>query len=313
MINLTHPAVCDLAYSCFSPDLISDYPRIDDNIAPSQCRIALTAHRQAWLHHLDRHPEPLLAALKQLNSHRLGLYFEALWQFFIREDDQLELIANNVPVRSGKQTLGEFDVIYRDLDTAQFVHLELTYKFYLQEPGQAHPAIDGHYHHWLGPNTGDRLDLRLARLLQHQIRLTDTEHGRLLWQELTGESQCEHREIAFKGRVFYTDPSKNHTQFNPHHLAGSRQNLSAISSTLAATPESRWVVLNKTQWIRPIKKTHCTVPALELKQYLHSHFCNSNSPLLVARLRADNDGLGETERCFITSDYWPLPTISSRA
>ena len=161
-------AVRDLAHACFGHNLLNQFDGLGNtfNDKPSNAEIrspdiALTEERLAWLQYLDRRPNSLHAHLDALKTRRLGMYFEALWQFFIQHDSQLELIAHNVAVVDGGRTLGEFDILYRDIHSNEGAHLELAVKFFLNQQldSNASPALD----QWLGPNTNDRLDKKQHR------------------------------------------------------------------------------------------------------------------------------------------------------
>jgi hypothetical protein len=71
----------------------------------------------------------LLEGLARLSSRRLGLYYEALWQFALRQAPGIELLAANLAIRDGGHTLGELDMLLRDRDGVH--HLELAIKLYL--------------------------------------------------------------------------------------------------------------------------------------------------------------------------------------
>ena len=128
--------VRDLAWSCFAPPLIRvQQAAPDSNVR--DCTPELSAQRRQWLEHLDRDPSALLEYLATRSSRRLGIYFESLWQFFLREDPDFELVAHNLPVHDGTRTLGEFDCIYFCKTRERFIHLELAAKFFLYCPPAA--------------------------------------------------------------------------------------------------------------------------------------------------------------------------------
>ena len=157
--ELVTPEVRDLAWACFGPDLLAENQRPG---WPADGHLPLSEARADRLRQLDRAPSPLLSFLGQRSGGRLGLYFEALWHFFLARDPDVELLAHNLPVKDATRTIGEFDLLYRDLPRERCVHLELAVKYYLGAPGSDQ---------WIGPNQADRLDLKLDRLLQHQTRL----------------------------------------------------------------------------------------------------------------------------------------------
>jgi len=79
-------AVRDLAWACFSPPLLRASKLPGSGVDVVDCQPRLTSSRLDWLAQLDIDPQPLLAHLARNSSHRLGVYFEKLWHFFLRED-----------------------------------------------------------------------------------------------------------------------------------------------------------------------------------------------------------------------------------
>ena len=78
--------VRDLAWSCFSERLMHVDSLASYSSEISDCHFTLTQDRRAWLAELDANPAPLIDALGGKPPKRLGLYFEALWQFFLQQD-----------------------------------------------------------------------------------------------------------------------------------------------------------------------------------------------------------------------------------
>ncbi len=158
------------------------------------------------------------------NNHLLGIYYETLWQFILDQSENTTLTANNLQVQGDHGTLGEFDLIYQH--QGQYIHRELALKFYLgiatgehkqnpqvQKSGQISP-----WNHWVGPGLKDRLDRKLQRLSQHQIRLGKTNEGEEALYRLGIRNIT--REILIQGILFY--PIEGHCpppEFShPDHL-----------------------------------------------------------------------------------------------
>ncbi|RLQ22406.1 DUF1853 family protein [Seongchinamella sediminis] len=279
--------VRDLAWSCFSPPLF-DADLLPAGESPGNCHFALTAARRRWLRQLDAQPAELLQFIASANSRRLGLYFESLWQFFLRSDPQVELLASNLPVRAEGRTLGEFDLIYFCHQRQRAIHLELALKFYLCAPGR-----DGsEWRHWLGPNSHDRLDLKLGRMLQHQVRLSEQAPAREVLARLGAESPL--RELAVRGRLYRqygarggTPPGCNNSQ--PMHLWTHAGNARAILANSTA------VRLARRQWLAPLHPVSGTgEPAWPAEQ--------SGRARQFALLDASGC---EQQRLFVVADDWP--------
>lgn len=254
----------------------------------------LNRRRAAWLQALDAEPAPLHEYLdRHCRSPRLGLVFEALWHFFLEEDPQTELLAHNLPVRNGGQTLGEFDVLYYCHHRRAVFHLELAVKFYLATDARARP--DDPLSQWLGPNCQDRLDLKLARLLDHQLQLADTHEGRralaaagidAVMPELRMAGwlfQSGRGEIALPPEVQATHPGGiwvTVTEFERHY----RQRF------------ERWYALRKPRWLDGVAGGE---PLGD-----HTLEAARRRPQMLIGARGDTPGV-EVLRMFVTPDDWP--------
>ena len=260
-----------LAWSCFSAPLIADGDHC--------CDFTLTPERQAWLARLDADDRPLTDYLAQhCNSPRLGLVFESLWHFFLHQDPDFELLANNLPVRQQGRTLGEFDVILADRKQGVHVHLELAVKFFLARQGG-----DIDYQHWLGPNRADRLDRKIARLNEHQLRLAQTDGGRDALREL-GVDHC-HTHLRLAGLLFYpSDTACSGRGLHPEHERGRWLRRAEFGN------RAHWRVLEKPLWLTADYER--AVPITD------NHWRRAQErPIMLI-----NPAL---ERCFVVPDNWP--------
>lgn len=297
--------VRDLAWACFSPPLL----RIGQLAAPDhkvgECALQLTDPRRQWLAQLDSNPTPLLEYLALRPTHRLGLYFEHLWHFFLREDANTELVAHNLPLHDGVRTLGEFDCLYYCHKRRRHIHLELAVKFFL---GHAHTVspTSGSASEWLGPDNRDRLDLKLDQLLQRQILLAGQPAARPLLHDIGIDSNQLDREIALKGYLFQhtagtpaPPPAFNHRNLLSHWVP-----LEALDNIVAARAYPAFKCLPKMQWLsRAQANGRDEIMSVEaLRATLARYFEREQYPLLIAAL---DDRLLESSRFFVTPSQWP--------
>ena len=293
-------AVRDLAWACFAPTLLraAHLPGAGDNL--TDCSPRLTSSRRDWLARLDVDPQPLLEHLAGIRSHRLGVYFERLWHFFLLQDPAFELVAHNLAVREGGATVGEFDVIYWCRERQRHCHLELAVKYFLGTRIRTSGAAASRWCEWLGPNTRDRLDLKLRQLLGRQIGLGQQPCARRQLHELGIGDMA--REIAFKGYLFqpHDDPLPPPPGFNPQ-LAFSRWlPLRALPQFLAATPEEQFQPLPRMRWLSPLQASGGE-PFLGRSMLLERLQSLASAQLVAA---VDDEGR-ETYRFFVTPDNWP--------
>jgi uncharacterized protein len=293
------PAVRDLAWACFSEPLFL-CKCLPPGAGPLQnCTLQLTPERVQWLERLDREPAALLAQLQDTRKGRLGVYFEHLWHFFLRQDPAVDLLAHNLPVHDGTRTLGEFDCLYYCHQRQQYIHLELAVKFYLQ----AAPHDGSEWRHWVGPGLRDRLDIKMQRLLSHQVCLGDMpEAGEILQKLGIGKLQ---REMEMKGRLFQSV----NTAAGPPPACNPRNPLCTHVSagditTLSERTTGGFKLLSREQWFAPVQIPADDQPYQqhrfldELEGALDRH----ERPVLVAEL--DLEGR-EQRRLFVTPEHWP--------
>ncbi|VUD48800.1 hypothetical protein TDB9533_01306 [Thalassocella blandensis] len=134
---------------------------------------------------------------------RLGLYFEALLQFLFTEGWQngvcpYRLLENNVqiPNKHGK-TQGEIDLLLQH-SNGTLVHVEAAVKYYLGF------ANDASWQNWIGPNARDRLDIKMDRLLHHQLPLLRNPASTPFVTRWQNQYQQPHitSQLLLKGMLF---------------------------------------------------------------------------------------------------------------
>lgn len=140
--------------------------------------------RRAALH-LARLPRP----------RRLGQHFENLVACALSHHPRFEVVARNVPLRQGANTLGELDLLVRDHSDGTLCHWELALKFYLGLPGEASP------YGWPGPDSQDQLEHKAAHLFHEQLPRSAEPAVRSL---LAAQGWTVQRRVLLtRGRLFY--------------------------------------------------------------------------------------------------------------
>lgn len=317
-----HPAVRDLAALLFSPDLFdaSHFPGLiaapfDAHDFGAQAR----ARASALLDALDEDPAVLVQALAGAPVQRatyLGIYAERLLAFYLSRLPDTRLQAVNLAVRRDGRTLGECDFLIMTASGAR-LHWELATKFYLclPEPDAARPPPLERY---LGPGLTDRLDLKLARLLRHQLGLTrhpafdSALHGSG-WRP----------GMLVKGRLFYplTDtlgPSFTRQSLPlaacDERLAGDHPRgwWATLDAWKAAGPERwQWRIAERLEWLRAASMMEAqgfqdsAAFAVEVER---RHAERAMPVMVVARARTDllpGGGPSDLLPGFIVDANWP--------
>lgn len=188
--TVTHKNVRDLAWAINSPSL-TDLPELFEWHDSSEWFLEL-------LQSLNNNPEPLLNHLQDYSDYILGSYFEGLWHFYFLQHPNYELLAKNIQLHAQTGTVGELDIIVRDIQKNEVMHIELACKFYCNIPKveTAYPL-----HHWVGPALKDRLDEKYQKLINKQIPLI--QHP-LAKHYLDQNNITVDKSLAIiKGRLFY--------------------------------------------------------------------------------------------------------------
>ncbi|MCZ4410056.1 DUF1853 family protein [Cryomorphaceae bacterium 1068] len=111
---------------------------------------------------------------------RLGHLAEKIVSRLIKASSNFELIDENIQIIEERRTVGELDFILREIDTNQFIHLELAYKFYLFDPNISDEPIKN----WIGPNRNDSLKEKLEKLKRKQFPLLYHPHVKTRLHEI---------------------------------------------------------------------------------------------------------------------------------
>ena len=302
--RLRRPAVRDLAWALLSPPLMRDLPAPQRHPLTASDWAADPQQLQDWLLALDGDDQPLRDWLVKMTSRRLGLYYEALWQFALNHASGVELLGANLPIRQGGRTLGELDILLRDRDGVH--HLELAIKLYL---GPANGAGPGSMH-WLGPGCQDRLDLKLAHLVDHQLPISARPESQALLAELGLDQPQAHLWLG--GYLFYPGMLAVHPPAGaePAHLRGDWLHRHDWPGYRSGAAEGRWQVLTRQHWLAParIADSDCWTPA-QFEQWLMQLDPFAPAQLLVRLTQTEDGAWEEQQRLFLVADSWPhLPS-----
>lgn len=300
------PAVRDLAWLLFSPDLLST-SRAGAPLAHPDASESERETTLAWLAALDRDPAALHAQVHKPSLTRLGFYAEALLEYFLTYGPHARLIAANIPLRTAGLTLGEVDFLLENV-RGERLHWELAVKFYLHVgEGEGADTLA----HYVGPNLQDRFDLKHARLLNHQLGLSARDEFASL-----GFDGPWRAELFVKGRLFYRDGDPGLALNTPPELAGDH--LRGWWKTASEWQDSKagglFASLPRLGWMAERTLSAQEGEALvEQTGVLSERVATTlSSPIMVARYErsersdsATGDVWREHSRGFIVPDEWP--------
>jgi hypothetical protein len=288
---LNDPHVRALAWLLDAPDLLDiDAPQWRDRIATLG---PVTPKTDAWLRHLDRHPEPLYAYLGAQPYRRLGRYAEKLMAFYFQH--QGTLIGHGLQVRAGKnETIGEFDFLLRE--GSDLVHWEFASKFYLLETSGAEEKAD----HFVGPNLADTLGAKVRKIMERQLALSKHPAALAVLSEPVAAAKA-----LVKGWLFYyrkTPSAKLFGVAHPH-CHGFWRPLAELGNIVG----EYFMILPRLSWLAPAKTTiEAGMPRHELNSMLDMHFERDSMPVMIAVLERQDDRMIEVDRGFIVPDDWRM-------
>jgi hypothetical protein len=296
--------VRDLAWACFAAPLMNSRLLSGDGQNVANCGLPLSPARQQWLLAVDEDPSALVAHIAGIRSHRLGIYFEGLWQFFLEQDTRVDLVAHNLPVHDGGRTIGEFDCIYYCHERQRHFHLELAVKYFLSNRTLTLPGQTSRWREWWGPECQDRLDLKIGHLMDRQIQLADKPAAQKALSQLGITNVA--REVEIKGYLFQSveDPLPPPYGYNPDRPLSQWVHLDQLADYCARQHWQGFVHLPKFQWLSPTRSPPTDEPrdAAFLLAAMRSRFEQQTRPQLVAALDHSGD---ELARFFVTGNGWP--------
>ena len=198
------PFVRDLAYVLACPNVLTEWL----NFAPQQGTQTVAVHSPSFwqaqyeayctrLEALDNttaYQELTRYLLTRPSPRRLGFHFEGLLSFWLADGyaqslHPYEMLASNVQLYQGKQTVGELDLILYNHKDQLTEHWELANKFFM---GSAPFAPEN----WVGINSNDNLERKITHMQTKQFQAVwvDTaDHGRV---------EIDKRYGVIKGRFF---------------------------------------------------------------------------------------------------------------
>lgn len=307
--QFTAPAVRHLTWCLFSPALAS--------INTTQTlKIQSSPDLNNWLENLNKNPSHLLQYIQQHNHQLLGSYFECLWQYYFKYGPDVSLIQHHIQVSDHKQTLGELDILAKIKQ--QHFHVELAVKFYLQLPGSSGLNESD----WVGPQSRDRLDIKLKKLITKQFPFlfsVDTI------QHLTNQKMLQdyQQTLALKGYLFqqFNQEYKLPLSCNPPIQMGSWIHANQIQELFDSHSEnpSYWALLPKHQWLGEClidsDSAHTSINVLnkeDVENQILQHFYQNTNPkkkfaLMLVTLSQEDRQFRELNRYFIVHDTWPEP------
>jgi hypothetical protein len=244
--TLLDPSVRDLAWLLFAPRLLSESAFGSLLVPPPDDIVELLR----VLRELDADPAPLRASLAPLTTRRVGHYAERLVHYALSHLSSFTLIAANLPLRVGKQTVGEFDFLLEDPAGVR-LHWELAVKCYLRVEV---PELDNALASFVGPALGDRLDIKVQRLLAHQLPLSGRADIASLIPNGPWQAQMWVSGWLFDrfDRWWAQAPIAIDPRLSPEVLTGFWVSADKWAEAAALMGATGWTQLPRLRWMAPL-------------------------------------------------------------
>lgn len=300
MMNLLQtfhdPRVRDLVWVMAAPGLMRDSSAQDFALSDAFGQETVL-RAMPYLQALDRRPAALHDWIAARQPQRLGRYFETLLEYWLTHLMVAQLVAANLPVKTGDIVMGEYDFLWRD-EAGALNHWEASVKFYLQVDAAA--GLAG----YVGTLTRDRLDLKFAHLRDKQLKLATTPAGEAA---LPHSGEAVSARALLKGWLFYPHGQAMiipAPEVSPQHLSGWW--LRWGETAFNPQPGLRWKVLPRLEWLTPSMNwgEEGLQTAADFSAALETHFAVDGVPLLVAGLAPGKNAWQEVTRGFVVSAGW---------
>ncbi|MDB2606600.1 DUF1853 family protein [Zobellia sp.] len=206
---------------------------------------------------------------------RLGHQMEHVFTQLLVRNNTYDLVLHNQPVKDGNRTIGEIDFILKHRETAQLIHVELTYKFYIIDPSISEPI-----HRLVGPDRRDMFFTKMEKIRDKQFPLLHSKNG----IRTLSEKNIHHEEIAhqacYKAQLFmpYTDDKVDITPLNTSCVYGYWVKFEDFEKD--AFKNYKYYIPSKSEWvIAPHKKVRWT-SHFETLMEVNLRTLNKNAPML---------------------------------
>jgi len=250
-----------------------------------------------YLSRLDQNPATLQQLITARPVRRLGLYAELLFSHFLNEF--FHVWSHGLQIRDDRgRTIGEFD--FQVMQEDGLLHWELASKFYLfcrTDITQNTPACRD----YLGPNLSDRLDLKIHKMLDHQLKLGQNEFAQAVLPQPLLRSQAWVNGWLFYPPCLADDACHFVSGVARDHCRG----LIWTWSEFETMSGIEGLLLDRLSWLAPAACASSQLYSHQaLIQQVQEHFARTDTPLLFACMQRGQVRAHEVQRAMLVPDDW---------
>lgn len=324
----------DLAWMLYCGDLVDHCALFNQATSFELTEPSRRKSAYAWLDLIDKKTQAEQNSLLNTSHYRrLGLYCEALFELITTEGyaagvTSYRLLKKNIQIfkQHSKVTLGELDFLVEDINN-NVIHIEMANKFYLLSDSDPKILSDRPLSlipkstRCIGPNRADRLDLKVERLLNHQMAIIHTDEAKVRLDQLNiNYEKLNHpSQLLLKGQIFSYFSHQLASPSNTYHLTDARW--CHLNCALAAMTrcekrfgqrgmKCRWVVLEKMQWLSSLHLEPGDINNTFSKEELEERLIESENfrfqpPILCELYIFDGKSAAPQQRLMVVKDTWP--------
>ncbi|GGW25668.1 DUF1853 family protein [Arenibacter certesii] len=207
---------------------------------------------------------------------RLGHQLEFIFHQLLLHSNTYKVLGNSIPIRKNKITQGEMDFILQNIDNKQFIHLELTYKFYIVT-GDKTTQLDEQL---IGPNHRDTFLQKKDKLINHQLTLSGSKEGKETLIEHGIDPTGLTPQVCFKSQLFtpYFHREIDLTPFNQQCISGTW--ISCADFISEEFKLYQYYIPSKLEWILPPHNNVEWRSYFTILEDITIRIKNKNAPLL---------------------------------
>lgn len=231
-------------------------------------------------------PEPIAEHL------RLGHRVEQLFSQLISASDQYHIIDQNIAVKRQKQTLGELDFLLQHSSGESYLHIELSYKFYIVS--QASGPVDARL---IGPNRRDAFLEKIKKTKEKQLPLLHTDEGAEIVSRFGRSPEDFSQYCYFCAQLFvpFANRGIDMHPFAKEHIRGYWLGWSDFNASYFSS--YRYYIPDKREWIQDPYDTPLWYTHAQIKDQVAILLSQKRAPLIWIKKTAQT-----FEKCFVV--WW---------
>ncbi len=227
---------------------------------------------------------------------RLGHQIEYIFKQLLDHSENYNVLAHNIQVKKGKDTIGELDFIIEGIrfreSVKKLLHIELSYKFYIIDPSISEPI-----HRLMGPNRKDMFFTKMEKTREKQLPLIYSKEGQEALQSIDISTENIEQQVVFCAQLFipYKQKTPNIRPLNTECIVGFWITFDAFSTN--DFQDHTYYIPQKYEWLHTPHQMATYRSLYETLLDINMSHLNQRSPMVWIK---KSDTL--FEKCFVV--WW---------